>query len=92
MSDLFFALPLSIGFGFPMVFRLPVLDRYQFLEVSPIQKGTESSNLASGNSLSDFSPDCFRFSKVSSGWILVCPAIWSHPTGKRFKTRRPVGL
>ena len=28
-------LRLSIGFGFPMVFRLPVLIRLQFLEVSP---------------------------------------------------------
>ena len=63
-----FALMFSIGLGFLMVFRLPVLDRYQFLEVSPIQKGTESSNLASGKSLSDFFPVDSAFLGFPRAW------------------------
>ena len=51
-----------------MAFRLPVLDRYQFLEVSPIQKGTESSNLASGNSLSGLFLDDFAFLGFPRAW------------------------
>ena len=73
-------LRLSIGFGFPMVFRLPVLIRFQFLEVSPIQRGTEPSNLASEKSLSDLFPGSFRFSRVSSafGLCLTCFLVPSH--------------